>query len=78
MSPIESQTRKTAAKWTRICRPKPDLRKLALCGLLLASWVLVGAYVQAQDAKLPGTEVWRFDKISSLGGHATKDSGIPG
>jgi hypothetical protein len=37
----------------------------------------VGVYVQAQDAKLPGAEVWRFDKISLLGGHATKVLGHP-
>jgi hypothetical protein len=50
-------------------------RSLALLFLLLAA--TCGRYVRAQDSGLPAAEVWRFDNISSLGGHATKALGHP-
>jgi hypothetical protein len=50
-------------------------RSLALLFLLLPA--ACGRYVQAQNSNLPAAEVWRFDSISSLGGHATKVLGHP-
>lgn len=50
-------------------------RSVALLFLLLAA--ACGRYVRAQDSHLSAPEVWRFDNISSLGGHATKVLGHP-
>jgi hypothetical protein len=44
-----------------------------LGGLLLLSWAMTGVFLRAQG----GEQIWRFDQISSLGGHATKILGHP-
>jgi hypothetical protein len=44
-----------------------------ILSVLLVSW----AFLQAQDLRAVGEQIWRFDQTSSLGGHATKVLGHP-
>jgi hypothetical protein len=62
---------------SRRCQVKRVLQEGVLGVLLLLSWVITGAVVQAQELGVAVEQVWRFDQTSSLGGHKTKVLGHP-
>lgn len=62
----------TANGYPRRLTPKRSLA--AFCLLLL---IVSGLFVRAQDAQSPAVQIWRFDQLSALGGHATKVLGHP-
>jgi hypothetical protein len=53
------------------------MRKPSLALLFLLLPAACVRYVEAHDLHPPAAEVWRFDNISSLGGHGTKVLGHP-
>jgi hypothetical protein len=58
-------------------QPAKLIRKSSLVAVFL--FLLTGSSqtLQSQKSHLPGAEVWRFDNLSSLGGHPTKVLGHP-